>query len=123
MISNLKDKRRKHMQRRRRIRHRVSGTPERPRLSVFRSARHTYAQVIDDSSGRVLAAASTIDKEIRDSIKKVNKSEAAEKVGEILAERCAKNEVKKVVFDRNGFTYHGRLAKLAHGAREKGLSF
>jgi large subunit ribosomal protein L18 len=123
MISNTKDKRRKRTQRRRRIRHKLVGTPERPRLSVFRSARHTYAQIIDDSSGRVLVAASTIDKEIRDSIKKVNKSEAAEKVGEVLAERCAKKEVKKVVFDRNGYTYHGRLAKLAHGAREKGLSF
>ncbi|MBW1810969.1 MAG: 50S ribosomal protein L18 [Deltaproteobacteria bacterium] len=123
MISNIKDKRRKRIQRRRRIRRKLIGTPERPRLSVFRSAKHTYAQVIDDQSGRVLVAASTMDKEIRDSIKKANKSEAAEKVGEVLAQRCAKKEVKKVVFDRNGFTFHGRLAKLAHGAREKGLSF
>lgn len=123
MILNTKVKRRKRAQRRRRIRRKVFGTPERPRLSVFRSAKHIYAQVIDDQTGRVLAAASTIDKEIKDTIKKANKTEAAEKVGELLAQRCTKKDVKKVVFDRNGYTFHGRIAKLAHGAREKGLSF
>jgi large subunit ribosomal protein L18 len=123
MISNLKEKNKKRRNRKRRIRMRITGTPERPRLTVFRSACQTYAQVIDDQAGKVLVSASTIDKELRDSLKGLKKADAAEKVGQALAERCKKKDVTKVVFDRNGYSYHGRVARLAAGAREKGLSF
>jgi large subunit ribosomal protein L18 len=122
MISNLRDKQAKRLKRRRRIRVRVSGTSECPRLTVFRSAKNTFAQVIDDQSGRVLASASTIDKELRKTLAGLKKAEAAGKVGALLAERCLKKEIKQVVFDRNGYAYHGRVAKLASAAREKGLS-
>ncbi|HUU02578.1 MAG TPA: 50S ribosomal protein L18 [Myxococcota bacterium] len=122
MIHNLRDKQAKRLKRRRRIRVRVSGTPECPRLSVFRSAKNTFAQVIDDESGRVIASASTLDKELRGALGGLKKAEAAGKVGTLLAERCLKKEIKRVVFDRNGYAYHGRVAQLATAAREKGLS-
>ena len=123
MISNLRIKRKRWINRKRRLRKRIVGTPERPRLSVFRSSRHIYAQVIDDDSGQVLAAASTLEKEMRVAVKGLKKTEAAEKIGTALAERCLKKEIQKVVFDRNGFSYHGRVAKVADAAREKGLKF
>lgn len=105
------------------IRKRVEGDSARPRLSVFRSATHIYAQVIDDNLGTTLAAASTLDKSIRDAIKGKKKAEAAKEVGKALAERAKKAGVAAVVFDRNGFRYHGRIAAVADGAREGGLSF
>ncbi len=123
MISNLRIKRKRWINRKRRLRKRIVGTPERPRLSVFRSSRHIYAQVIDDDSGQVLAAASTLEKEMRVAVKGLKKTEAAEKIGIALAERCLKKEIQKVVFDRNGFSFHGRVAKVADAAREKGLKF
>jgi large subunit ribosomal protein L18 len=123
MISNLKNKRMKRAKRRHRTRRHISGTPDRPRLVVFRSNVHTYAQIVDDVNGRVLVSASTMDKELRDKLKGLKKSEAAEKVGAALAERGLKNDVKRVVFDRNGYAFHGRVARVAAGAREKGLSF
>jgi len=123
MISNLRIKRKRWINRKRRLRKRIIGTPERPRLSVFRSIRHIYAQVIDDDSGQVLAAASTLEKEMKDLVKGLKKTEAAEKIGTALAERCLKKEIQKVVFDRNGFSFHGRVAKVADAARKKGLSF
>ncbi len=105
------------------IRKRVEGDAVRPRLSVFRSATHIYAQVIDDNLGTTLAAASSLDKAIRDAIKGKKKSDAAKEVGKALAERAKKAGVAAVVFDRNGFRYHGRIAAVADGAREGGLSF
>jgi large subunit ribosomal protein L18 len=106
-----------------RIRKKISGTTARPRLSVFRSANHIYAQVIDDVTGQTLAHASTLSKEIRDSLGEANKTEAARKVGALVAEQCKAKNVTSVVFDRNGYLYHGRVVALADGARGGGLDF
>ncbi len=104
-----------------RIRLHLAGTDTRPRLAVFRSLNHIYAQVIDDSSGRTLAAASTIEKELRGS--KETKSAEAAVVGRLIAERAKQAGVERVVFDRAGFRYHGRIKSLADAAREAGLDF
>jgi large subunit ribosomal protein L18 len=106
-----------------RVRKRVTGTQQRPRLSVFRSNVHIYAQVIDDTTGRTLAAASTIDKDVAASIDGKNKSDQAKVVGELIAKRAKDAGVEQVVFDRGGFKYHGRVQALADAAREAGLSF
>ena len=111
-----KRERRKHS-----IRKKVNGTAERPRLTVFRSSKHIYAQVIDDTTGKTLVAASTLSAELKDA--KGKKSERAKKVGELLAKKCLEAKIDKVVFDRNGFNYHGRVAAVAEGAREGGLKF
>lgn len=105
--------------RRRRVRKKIFGMPERPRVSVFRSNRHIYAQVIDDLNGITLAAASSLD----DLGEDLSGSEMAHRVGEILAERATQEGVKQVVFDRGGYKYHGQVKALAEGAREKGLEF
>jgi large subunit ribosomal protein L18 len=104
-----------------RIRLRLEGTPSRPRLAVFRSLKHIYAQVIDDSTGRTLAAASTVETELRAS--KQTKTEEAKIVGRLVAERARSAGVEHVVFDRAGFRYHGRIKSLADAAREAGLDF
>jgi large subunit ribosomal protein L18 len=104
-----------------RIRLRVEGTGSRPRLAVFRSNTHIYAQVIDDGTGKTLAAASTVEKELRGS--KQTKTEEAAVVGRLLAERAKTAGVERVVFDRAGFRYHGRIKSLADAAREAGLDF
>ena len=104
-----------------RVRARVHGTVERPRLNVFRSLNHIYAQVIDDTSGKTLAAASTVEKELKGSSK--TKSEEAADVGKLIAERAKSAGVERVVFDRAGFRYHGRIKSLADAAREAGLDF
>ena len=105
------------------MRVKVRGTAERPRLNVFKTARHIYAQVIDDSRGVTLAAASTLSPELKVQPKGKGKVEAAQRVGALLAEKAMSRQVKKVVFDRNGFLYHGRIKALAEAAREKGLDF
>ena len=105
------------------IRKRVEGNAVRPRLSVLRRASHIYAQIIDDNLGTTLAASSTLDKAIRDAIKGKKKSDAAKEVGKALAASAKQAGVSTVVFDRNGFRYHGRIAAIADGAREGGLSF
>lgn len=105
------------------MRKRTQVTKDRPRLSVFRSLKGIYAQVIDDIEGHTLAAASTLDKEIRDQITGLNKTEQARVVGETLARRAKARGVKKVVFDRGGYKYHGRVRSLAEGARAGGLEF
>jgi large subunit ribosomal protein L18 len=104
-----------------RIRLRMEGSAERPRLAVFRSNSHIYAQVIDDASGRTLATASTVEKELRGSAK--TKTEDAAVVGRLVAERAKSAGVERVVFDRAGFRYHGRIKSLADAAREAGLEF
>lgn len=106
-----------------RVRKRVYGTPARPRLNVFRSARHIYAQVIDDTSGRTLAAASSLDPELKGAIGYGGNVAAARQVGELVARRALAKGVRKVVFDRGGYLYHGRVAALAEGARAAGLDF
>ncbi len=104
-----------------RIRLSLAGTPERPRLAVFRSLNHIYAQVIDDTSGRTLAAASTLERELKGS--RSTKTEEAAIVGRLVAERAKSAGVERVVFDRAGFRYHGRIRSLADAAREAGLDF
>lgn len=106
-----------------RVRKKVTGTTQRPRLAVFRSEHHIYAQVIDDTRGRTLAAASTLDSGIKSTHKYGGNVEAAKAVGKLVAERARENGVQQVVFDRGGFAYHGRVAGLADGAREAGLEF
>lgn len=105
------------------IRKRVEGNLDRPRLSVFRSAKHIYAQVIDDIARSTLAATSTLDPELKESLKGIKKTERAKRIGKRIAEICLKKGIEKVVFDRNGFIYHGRVSALADGAREGGLKF
>ena len=106
-----------------RVRKVVSGTPETPRLSVFRSNKQIYAQVIDDINGVTLAAASSTDKEIADKLSGMNKTQVAGQVGKLVAERSVKAGVTSVAFDRNGYLYHGRVKQLAEAAREGGLKF
>ena len=103
-----------------RVRKKIFGTADRPRLSIFRSAKHIYAQVVDDVAGKTLASASTRDKGVRDNLAG-KKSEMAKTVGKALAEACKTAGVQKVAFDRNGYRYHGRVAAVAEGAREGGL--
>jgi large subunit ribosomal protein L18 len=117
------DKLETRARRRKRIRKKVNGTTERPRLSIFRSAKHIYAQVIDDTTGATLAAASTLTDGVRDQVKEANKSDAAKAVGAAIAKACTAKGIAKVVFDRNGYIYHGRIRALAEAAREAGLSF
>lgn len=105
------------------VRKHLAGTPDRPRLNVFRSLAETYAQVIDDEGGQTLAAASTIDHELREQIKGLKKTEQAKKVGQLVAKRALDKGIKLVVFDRGGFKYNGRVKALAEGAREAGLEF
>jgi large subunit ribosomal protein L18 len=111
------------LKRKQRIRRKVVGTSERPRLSVFRSSKHIYAQVINDADGRTLAAASTMEKDLRDKTDFENKVSKAFYIGKLVAERAKVKGVSKVVFDRNGFMYHGRVKALSDGAREGGLNF
>ena len=105
------------------IRKKVNGTAERPRLTVFRSAKHIYAQVIDDVAKKTLATASTLDEPIKGALTGLKKTERAKKVGAAIAEKCKAKGIEKVVFDRNGFIYHGRVSALADAAREAGLKF
>ncbi|MEK6255932.1 MAG: 50S ribosomal protein L18 [Chloroflexota bacterium] len=111
------------IRRHRRVRKRISGTAEQPRLNVFRSLTGIYAQVIDDAAGITLVSASSIDKTLRSKMKGKNKSEQAKLVGITLAERAKKKGLEKVVFDRGGYQYIGRVSALADGAREGGLKF
>jgi large subunit ribosomal protein L18 len=106
-----------------RIRNKVAGSVERPRLSVFRSAKHIYAQVIDDTTGKTLAHASTLSKDLKGTLGDDDKTAAAKKVGALIAKICKDKGVAKVVFDRNGYLYHGRISALAQAAREGGLEF
>lgn len=106
-----------------RIRKKVSGSPARPRLTVFRSAKHIYAQVVDDVTGQTLAHASTLSKDVRGTLDDGNKVDAAKKVGTLIAKICKSKKIDRVVFDRNGYLYHGRVSALAQAAREAGLEF
>ena len=109
----------KHM----RIRNRFSGTAEQPRLAVFRSNNHMYAQIIDDTVGHTLVAASTVEKDIKAELTKTNNVDAAAYLGTVIGKRAVEKGIKQVVFDRGGFIYHGKIAALADAAREAGLEF
>jgi len=109
----------KHM----RVRNRISGTTEKPRLAVFRSNNHMYAQIIDDTVGNTLVSASTMDKEVKGACEKTNDTEAAAVVGSFIGKRAVAKGIKTVVFDRGGFIYAGKVKALADAAREAGLEF
>ncbi|MCS6843664.1 MAG: 50S ribosomal protein L18 [Caldilineales bacterium] len=109
--------------RHKRIRYKIHGTAERPRLNVYRSLSHIYAQVIDDDQGRTLASASTLDAELRDQLVGKTKTEQARAVGALVAKRAREKGITKVVFDRGGYPYHGRVRALAEASREGGLEF
>ena len=106
-----------------RIRNKISGSDVRPRLSVFRTATHIYAQVVVDADGKTLAAASTLSRDLKGTLEKDSKTDAAKKVGALIAKICLAKKIDKVVFDRNGYLYHGRVKALADAAREAGLQF
>ncbi len=106
-----------------RVRKKISGTPDRPRLCVYRSNAHIYAQIIDDVAGVTLASASTVEKDLASQIAELDKKGAGKLVGKTIAERAAEKGIKDVVFDRGGYIYTGRVAELASGAREGGLNF
>lgn len=109
----------KHMK----IRNKISGTPERPRLNVYRSLTNFYAQVIDDTTGATLVSASTLEASLKGKLKNGGNREAAKEVGKLIAQKSLEKDIKKVVFDRGGYIYHGRVKELADGAREAGLEF
>lgn len=113
----------RRVKRHERVRNKIAGTPERPRLCVFRSNKNISCQLIDDVNGVTLAAASSIDKELKSSIPYGGNKEAAEKVGEAIAKRALDKGIEEVCFDRSGFLYHGRVKELAEGARKGGLKF
>ena len=120
MISNSKSESR--LKRKNRIRRKLSGTAERPRLTVYKSLKHIYAQVVDDASGKTMAFASSLSKELKGQ-DEGDKKEDAKRVGKLIAARCKAVKVEAVVFDRNGFPFHGRIAAVATAAREAGLKF
>ena len=122
MISKI-DKNADRLKRHQRVRNKVSGTQERPRLSVFRSLNHIYAQIIDDVKGNTLVSCSTIDKQVAEMVKDLTKKEAAKVVGQEVAKRALEKGITEVVFDRGGYIYTGRVANVADGAREAGLKF
>lgn len=105
------------------MRSRLRGTPERPRLNVFRSLKHIYAQAILDTTGETLVSASTLSPELKGDLRIGGNVEAAKKVGELMAKKCLEKGIQKVIFDRNGYLYHGRVKALAEAARTKGLIF
>ncbi|RKD25424.1 large subunit ribosomal protein L18 [Caminicella sporogenes DSM 14501] len=113
----------KRKRRHRRVRRKVFGTPERPRLNVFRSNNNIYAQVIDDVNGVTLVSASSLDKDIKEKVSHTGNKEAAKLVGNLVGKRAIEKGIKSVVFDRGGYIYHGRVKELAEGAREAGLEF
>ncbi|WP_026511458.1 MULTISPECIES: 50S ribosomal protein L18 [unclassified Butyrivibrio] len=117
--SRQKSREKKHL----RIRNRFSGTAERPRLAVFRSNNHMYAQVIDDVAGKTLVSASTLEKDIKSALKVTDNVEAAAYIGDVVAKRAMEKGIKAVVFDRGGYIYHGKVAALAEAARKAGLEF
>ena len=112
-------RRKKHMK----LRNRFSGTAERPRLAVFRSNNHMYAQIIDDVAGNTIVSASTVQADVKEGLTKTNNTEAAAKLGEVIAKKALDNGIKTVVFDRGGYIYQGKVKALAEPARESGLEF
>ena len=122
-MEHLLKKQKKRIQRKKRIRKKISGTGECPRMSVYRSLNHCYVQLIDDSDHRTILSMSTLSKELKGVLGKTGNADAAKKLGEMVAEKALEKNIKSVVFDRNGFLYHGRVKALAESAREKGLKF
>jgi large subunit ribosomal protein L18 len=122
-VADIKDTEQQRQRRHRRVRVQVHGTAERPRLNVYRSLRHIYAQLVDDTAGRTLVSACTLDAGLRGELGELRKTEQAKLVGQMLGKRALEKGVKQVVFDRGGYKYHGRVRALAEGARSAGLQF
>ena len=122
-MNRLVAKRKSAAARKSRVRRIVNGTAERPRLTVYKSTKHVYAQIVDDSTGRTLVSASTMGRDLRDDLKKTANVEAARAVGLVLGKKALARDITKVVFDRNGYPYHGKVKALADAAREAGLQF
>jgi large subunit ribosomal protein L18 len=122
-VSNLAHKKLARLKRQVRVRKKVRGTAERPRLNVFRSAKHIHAQIIDDTNGVTIVAASTVCADVKAELTSTGNIEAAKRVGAVIAQKALEKNVTAVVFDRNGFLYHGRVKALAEAAREHGLAF
>jgi large subunit ribosomal protein L18 len=122
-IKHVNPKQRKRFRRKASIRLRLSGTAERPRLSVFRSTRYVYAQAVDDTTGRVLASASELEAQLKAGVSGKPKKERARAIGKAIGDKLIALNIKAVVFDRNGYIYHGRVKEIADGARDAGLSF
>jgi len=118
-INKNQERKRRHE----RVRNNISGTKERPRLNVFRSSKHIYVQIIDDTAGRTIVSASTLDPALKGEIRCGGNKEAARAVGKLIGERAHEAGIQKVVFDRGGYIYHGRVKELAEAAREEGLDF
>ena len=122
-MGNMNPRALSRLKRKKRIRQKITGTQQRPRLTVFRSTKHIYAQIIDDTIGQTLTAASTLDADVKANSDVKGKVGAAQLVGKLVAERALEKGIKQVVFDRNGFLYHGRIKAISDGAREAGLGF
>ncbi|MDL1963643.1 MAG: 50S ribosomal protein L18 [Deltaproteobacteria bacterium] len=122
-MGSLDQRRLSRLKRKKRIRKSIFGTQQRPRLSIFRSAKHIYAQIVDDATGHTLVSVSTLEQLVKESPEYNNKISVAILVGKLVAERASERGIKKVVFDRNGFLYHGRVKAVSDGAREAGLDF
>ncbi|VEN74788.1 50S ribosomal subunit protein L18 [Candidatus Desulfarcum epimagneticum] len=122
-MASLSKKKTARLKRKKRIRKKVSGTAQRPRLTVFRSARHIYAQVIDDTQGRTLVSVSTLEKDLKAQVESKGKIDSAVMAGKMIGERALSQGIERVVFDRNGFRYHGRVKAISDSAREAGLKF
>ena len=122
-MTRIKKKRMSHLRRRRRVRQKISGTSNTPRLSVFRSLKHIYAQLINDELGVTLAEASTLSPELKETVANGSNIEAAQRVGALIAQKAKQQEIEVAIFDRGGHLYHGRIKALAEAAREEGLKF
>lgn len=122
-MDKAKRKQKSHLRRRRRVRRKISGTPQRPRLSVSRSLKHIYAQIIDDENGKTLAHASSLSPELKGDTADGGKIQVAKNVGQLIAQKAKEQQIEGVVFDRGGNLYHGRIKALAEAAREDGLKF
>lgn len=118
-IDKNKSRQKRHM----RLRTKIQGTPDRPRLNVFRSSKHIYAQIIDDATGKTIVSASTVEKGVKADLENTSNIDAAKRIGQLAAERALEKGISVVVFDRGGFIYHGRVKALAEAAREAGLKF
>lgn len=122
-MTRIKKKRMSHLRRRKRIRKKINGTGDRPRLSVFRSLKHIYAQLINDELGVTITEASTLSPELKETLANSGNIEAAQRVGSLLAQKAKQQEIEVAIFDRGGHLYHGRIRALAEAAREDGLNF
>ena len=122
-MEKMKSKQMSHLRRKKRVRRKINGTSQRPRLSVNRSLKHIYAQIIDDENGKTLAHASSLSPEVKGNTSEDGKTKVAQSVGQLIAQKAKEHQIEGVIFDRSGYLYHGRVKALAEAAREEGLKF